>query len=247
MFTLQRGQKVVLKQRLGENLEGTPYEFVVEGAALDEVLLFPADRKLDISTIFVPGEIVTGFVPGNPPYQFQAVVIRARRIPMPMLVLSAPEQVTVVERRRYFRIRVLFDAKVAFILDEEGSLSGFFPATGVDISSMGVGLHVKPSYFRAVPRHSIQQRVIVLASLPPVRPEFATGLAFDAKGEIRNIAETEVGWRIGIMFTEIERRTQDLIVAWCFAFQRRLRREGLPILNGEIVTDEIEAKGAWQQ
>ncbi len=116
MFTLQSGQKIVLKQRLGENLEGTPYEFVVEGVALDEVLLFPADRKLDISTIFVPGEIVTGFVPGNPPYQFQAVVIRARRIPMPMLVLSAPEQVTVVERRRYFRIRVLFDAKIAFAL-----------------------------------------------------------------------------------------------------------------------------------
>ena len=247
MFPLQRGQKVILRQRLGENAEGTPYEFVVEGVAPDEVLLLPADRNLDISSIFVPGEIVLGFVPGEPSYQFQAVVIRARRIPMPMLTLSAPEQVSVVERRRYFRIRVLFDAKIAFVLDEKGSLSEFFPATGVDIGSMGIGLHIKPFHPRPIPRPFVQQRVLVFGSLPPVRPEFQTGLNFEAKGEVRNITETETGWRIGIMFTEIERRMQDLIVAWCFAFQRRLRREGLPLLNGEVVVDEIEAKGAWQR
>lgn len=249
MLTLQRGQKVVLKQRLGENLEGTPHEFVVEAISVDEILLLPAEPKLDISVIFVPGEIVTGFVPGDPPYQFQAVVIRARKIPMPMLVLSAPEQIAIVERRRYFRLRVLFDAKVAFLLDEEGTLSRFFPATGVDISSMGVGLHIKLSYFHTAPRPSVQQQVLVMGSLPPVRPDFPTGLAFEAKGEVRNITETETGWRIGVMFTEIERRTQDLIVAWCFAFQRRIRREGLPILNGEVVVDEdeIEVKGAWQR
>jgi c-di-GMP-binding flagellar brake protein YcgR len=247
MFSLQHGQKVTLRQRLEGNIEGASYEFVVEGVAPDEILLFPVEQQLDISSIFVPGEIVTGFVPGDPPYQFQAVVIRARRIPMPMLMISTPDQVTVVERRRYFRIRVLFDAKVAFVTDEEGSLSEFFPATGLDISSMGVGLHIKPHPRYPVPHPAIHQKVHVVGVLPPVRPEYPKGLEFEARGEIRNIAEMETGWRIGVMFTEVERRTQDLIVAWCFAFQRRIRREGLPLLDGEFAIDEIEAKGAWQQ
>ncbi len=247
MSVIQPGQKIVLRQKLGENMEGTPHEFMVEGVAPDEILLLPVERNLDISTTFVPGEIVIGFIPGDPPYQFQAVVIRARRIPVPMLMISAPEQVTVVERRRYFRVRVLFDAKVAFVVSEEGSLSDFFPATGLDISSMGIGLHLKPLPHHLVPRPAIYQKVHVMVVLPPVRPEYPKGLKFEARGEIRNITERETGWRIGIMFTEVERRTQDLIVAWCFAFQRRIRREGLPLLNGELAIDEIEAKGAWQQ
>lgn len=247
MFVIQPGQKVILSQRLGENMEGTPHEFTVEGVSPDEILLLPVERNLDIFSIFIPGEIVTGFVPGDPPHQFQAVVIRARRIPMPMLMISAPEQVTVVERRRYFRVRVLFDAKVAFVMDEEGSLSDFFPATGLDISSMGIGLHLKPQPHRLVPRPAIHQKVHLIGLLPAVRPEYPKGLEFEARGEIRNITEMETGWRIGIMFTEVERRTQDLIVAWCFAFQRRIRREGLPLLEGEFAIDETEAKGAWQQ
>lgn len=247
MLELQRGQKVVIKQRLSEGKQGTECKCVVEGVSPDEVLLLPTEQTIDISSIFTPGEIVLGFVEDEPNYQFQAVVIRARRIPMPMLVISTPEEVSVVERRRYFRIKVLFDAQIAFVLDEKGLLSDFFPATGLDISSMGIGLHIKFSSRHPIPFPSLYQRVCVRGSLPPVRPEYPNGLPFEATGEIRNIAQLETGWRIGVMFTEIERRTQDLIVAWCFAFQRRLRREGLPILNGEVVFEENEAKEAWQQ
>ena len=255
---LHRKQKVILKQRLGQVQESQPYEFVVESISPHEVLLLPVDERVDLASIFTPGEIVTGFVPGDPPYQFQSVVIRVRRtylvrppslIPRPisMLLISAPERVAVVERRRYFRVRVLFDAKVAFVLDEKGSVTKFFPATGLDISSMGVGLHIKPSPSHPVPCLLLHQQVRVIGSLPSVRPDFPTGLLFEACGEILNINEMETGWRVGIMFTAIERRTQDLIVAWCFAFQRRLKREGLPILDGEVVLDEIEAKEAWQR
>ncbi len=243
---IREGQKVLLRQKAEEGAETKPYEFTVEAVSPDEILLFPVDRRLDISSVFTPGEIVIGTVPDDPPVQFQAVVIRARRIPMPMLVLSAPEQVAVVERRRYFRIRVLFDVKVAFLL-EGGKISEFFEGTGVDISSMGLGVHLKFSVSRSIPHPNLHQQVLVLGSLPPVRYEFPTGLSFEAKGEIRNITEIPTGWRIGIMFTEIERRTQDLIVAWCFAFQRRLKREGLSLLNGEVVADETEVKGAWQR
>jgi hypothetical protein len=93
----------------------------------------------------------------------------------------------------------------------------------------------------------LQQQVLVTGSLPSVRPEFPNGLSFEASGEVRNITEMGTGWRVGIMFTSIERRTQDLIVAWCFAFQRRLKREGLPVLEGEVVLDENEVKEAWQR
>jgi len=257
-FPLQRKQKVIVRQRLGEGGEGQPYEFVVESVSPDEVLLLPVDEGIDIAKIFTPGEIVIGFVPGDPPYQFQSVVIRVRRtylvrppslIPrsISMLLISAPEQVSIVERRRYFRVRVLFEAKVAFVLDEKGSITNFYPATGLDISSMGVGLHIKPTHSTPLPCPSIQQQVLVTGSLPPVRPEFPYGLPFEARGEVRNITEMGTGWRVGIMFTSIDRRTQDLIVAWCFAFQRRLKREGLPILDGEVALDEIEAKEAWQR
>lgn len=257
-FPLQRKQKVIVRQRLGEGNEGQPYEFVVESVSPNEVLLLPVDEKVDIAKIFTPGEIVTGFVPGDPPYQFQSVVIRVRKtylvrppslIPrsISMLLISAPEQVSIVERRRYFRVRVLFEAKVAFVLDEKGSITDFYPVTGLDISSMGVGLHIKPTHSIPIPRPSIQQQVLVTGSLPPVRPEFPYGLPFEARGEVRNITEMGTGWRVGIMFTSIDRRTQDLIVAWCFAFQRRLKREGLPILEGEVALDEIETKEAWQR
>ncbi len=257
-FSLRRRQKVIVRQRLGEGSEGQPYEFVVESVSPDEVLLLPVDEGVDIAKIFTPSEIVAGFVPGDPLYQFQSVVIRARRtylvrppslIPrsISILLISAPEQVSIVERRRYFRLRVLFEAKVAFVLDEKGSITDFYPATGLDISSMGVGLHIKPTHSTPFPCPSIQQQVLVTGSLPPVRPEFPDGLLFEARGEVRNITEMGTGWRVGIMFTSIDRRTQDLIVAWCFAFQRRLKREGLPILDGEVALDEIEAKEAWRR
>ena len=257
-FSLHRRQKVIMRQRLGEGNEGQPYEFVVESVSRDEVLLLPVDEKVNIAKIFTPGEIVTGFVPGGPPYQFQSVVIRVRKtylvrppslIPrsISMLLISAPEQVSIVERRRYFRVRVLFEAKVAFVLDEKGSTTDFYPATGLDISSMGVGLHIKPTPSNPIPCPSLQQQVWVTGSLPPIRPEFSNGLPFEARGEIRNITEMETGWRVGIMFTSIDRRTQDLIVAWCFAFQRRLKREGLPVLEGEVVLDETKVKEAWQR
>jgi c-di-GMP-binding flagellar brake protein YcgR len=257
-FPLHRKQKVIVRQRLGEGSEGQPYEFIVESVSPEEVLLLPVDEKVDIASVFTPGEIVIGFAPGDPPYQFQSVVIRVRRtylvrppslIPRPisMLLISAPEQVAVVERRRYFRVRVLFEAKVAFVLDEKGSITDFYPTTGLDISSMGVGLHIKPTPTCPIPRPLLQQQVLVTGSLPSVRPEFPDGLSFEASGEVRNITEMGTGWRVGIMFTSIERRTQDLIVAWCFAFQRRLKREGLPVLEGEVVLDENEAKEAWQR
>lgn len=246
-FALRRNQKVILKQRLDESTEGQPYEFVVEAVDPDEVLLLPVETSVNAVNVLTPGEIVKGFVPGDPPYQFQSIVIRARKIPTPMVLISAPKQISVVERRRYFRLKVLFDAKVSFVLDEQGNTSELLPATGIDISSMGVGLHLKLSQHSRIPRPVIHQRVKVLGTLPPVQPEFSTGLSFEAEGEIRNITEIETGWRLGIMFTSVERRTQDLIVAWCFAFQRRLKREGLPLLNGEVVFEEIEVKGAQQR
>ncbi|MER3501550.1 MAG: hypothetical protein C4295_08790 [Candidatus Fervidibacterota bacterium] len=244
-FVLKPNQKVVLKRQTGAE-----YEFLVKAVSPEEVLLAPTDAWLDLPRLWIPGEIVTGIVQHDPPYQFQAVVIRARRIPLPMLLLSAPQQVTIVERRRYFRVRVLFSAKIAFLFGEEETPSQFYPATGLDISSMGVGLFLKrpfppqcPLPFALCP----SQRLWVLGTLPPVHPEFPTELSFEAKGEIQNVTEMEAGWRIGVQFTAIDRRTQDLIVAWSFAFQRRLLREGLPILEGEATLDEFAEKEAWQR
>jgi hypothetical protein len=62
-FPLHRKQKVIVRQRLGEGSEGQPYEFIVESVSPEEVLLLPVDEKVDIASVFTPGEIVIGLCP----------------------------------------------------------------------------------------------------------------------------------------------------------------------------------------
>jgi c-di-GMP-binding flagellar brake protein YcgR len=223
---LRRGQKVVLETKKGERV--WRHTFVIDHASPELLFLTPLTEG-EVVSVYEVGDKVLCYIPTPVrAYQFESVVVQNRLDTVPYIVLERPEQLRPVQRRRFFRVRVLHSVKLLPISNEnEASLDQPVEAYGTDINGGGVGIRLDLRKIPPTFQLREHQRLKLIISLPPVEKAFPQGLTAELVGEILWIRHNGRSLRIGIAFTNIDRKLQERVIAWCFAYQCKLLRLGL--------------------
>ncbi len=223
---LRRGQKVVLEAKKGERV--WRHTFVIDFTSPELLFLTPLTEG-EVVSIYEVGDKVVCYIPTPVrAYQFESTVVQNRSDTVPYIVLERPEQLRPVQRRRFFRVRVLHSVKLLPISDEnEASLDQPVEAYGTDINGGGVGIRLDLRKIPPTLQLREHQRLKLVISLPPVEKAFPQGLKAELVGEILWIRHNGRSLRIGIAFTNIDRKLQERVIAWCFAYQCKLLRLGL--------------------
>lgn len=225
----QIGRRVFLERLRGDQLER--FAFYIADVKIDRLSLTALTRS-DAILSLSPGETVKGYIPAPMRiYQFDAKVLEHSPHPSMPLVLSMPEVLIPVQRRHFVRVNGLYEAEIAPI-DAKGQVGSFLPVIGVDIGGEGAGLRV---FQRRLPPSfplQIGQIFFVRLSLPSISPDFPEGLTLETKGTLVTLVPEQDElhsdrFRVGLAFLGMDSKTRERIVAWCFAFQRRLLRQGL--------------------
>lgn len=222
----RRGQKVVLEKKRDEKVFRNT--FIVDLVLPQQLFLTPLTEG-NVASVYEVGSKVVCYIPTPVrAYQFESVIIQNRLGASPYLVIAYPQQVRPVQRRRFFRVRVLHSVKLMPILNgSETTLEQPIEVYGTDINGGGVGIRVD---FRKIPLtldFREHQRLKLFLSLPPVEKAFPEGLVVEVVGEILWMRRNGQWLHLGIAFTNIDRRLQERIIAWCFAYQCKLFRFGL--------------------
>jgi len=223
---LRRGQKVVLETRKDEQV--WRHTFVIDLALPEQLILTPLTEG-EISSVYETGSKVICYIPtAIRAYQFESIVIQNRGGVSPQIVIARPEQLRPVQRRRFFRVRVLHSVKLTpiFSVGQEPHPPEI-EAYGTDINGGGVGIRLDLRKIPPTIDFREHQRFKLTLFLLPVEKTFPKGLMVEAVGEILWISRNGHSLRIGVAFTNIDQRLQERIIAWCFAYQCKLLRLGL--------------------
>lgn len=223
---VRRGQKVVLENVKNDQIQR--HTFVVDTFSPQHILLIPLTEG-DIVLLYEPENCVRGYIPTPArTYQFESRIIQSKRLPSPFLAIEVPKQIVPVQRRRFFRIRVLhFVQLIPFSNGGEPLLEKPIEVYGTDINGGGVGLRVEMKKVSPNLRFREHQRLRLTLMLPPIEKVFPKGITIETLGEIVWIKGNSKAISLGVAFTSIDKRLQERIIAWCFAFQCRLLRLGL--------------------
>jgi c-di-GMP-binding flagellar brake protein YcgR len=223
---LRRGQKVVLETKKDERV--WRHTFVIDLTSPERLFLAPLTEGEVISVYEEGSSVVCYILTPIRAYQFESLVVQNQSGTVPYIVLERPEQLRPVQRRRFFRVRVLYSVKLLPISNgKEANFDQPIEAYGTDINGGGVGIRLD---FRKIPptlQLREHQRIKLVIFLPPVEKAFPQGLAAEVIGEILWMRRNGQALRIGIAFTNIDRSLQERIIAWCFAYQCKLLRLGL--------------------
>ncbi|MCS7263447.1 MAG: PilZ domain-containing protein [Armatimonadetes bacterium] len=223
---LRRGQRIVLESVHDEKVQRNT--FVVDFVLPQQIFLTPLTEG-EVVSFYEPESCVRGYIPTPVrTYQFESKVIQSKRLPSPFVAIDVPKEIVPVQRRRFFRIHALHSVQMIPLSNNgEPLLDQPLEVYGTDINGGGVGLRVD---LRKIPS-SLQlrehQKLLMKISLPSIEKTFQNGLSFETVGEVVWIRQNGKTLRLGVAFTSIERRLQERIVAWCFAFQCKLIRMGL--------------------
>lgn len=223
---LKRGQKVVLEKRKDERV--WRYTFIVDLVLPQQLLLTPLTEG-EVVSAYEPGDKIIGYIP-TPirVYQFESVVVQLRGGVSPRLMIRHPERIVPVQRRRFFRVRILRAVKLLPVLKEnETSSDQPIEAYGTDISGGGIGIRIDTRKVPFASNFREYQKLKLSFSLPPVEKAFPEGLTVEVEGEISWTHRNGQFLRLGVAFTDIDRRLQERIISWCFAYHCKLLRLGL--------------------
>jgi len=223
---LRRGQRVVLETVNDDRIQR--HTFVVDLVLPQQVFLTPLTEG-DIVSVYKPQSSVRGYIPTPVrAYQFESVLIQSRKEPTPLVVIALPEKFIPVQRRRFFRVKALLRVQVVPLSQEgEPLVQQPIEVYGTDVNAGGVRLRID---LRKLPKglhfHE-HQRMKLTILLPPVENRFPSGLEVEAVSEVVWVHQNRRALHMGVTFTSIDRRLQERIVSWCFAYQCRLIRLGL--------------------
>jgi len=223
---LQRGRRIVLETVQGERV--WRHTFVIDIVLPQRLLLTPLTEG-DIVPIYEPERHVRGYIPTPVrAYKFESKVVQSQRLPSPFVVIELPKEISPVQRRHFFRIRTLFSVQLLPLSGSgEPCLERPIEVYGTDINGGGVGVRLDLRRLPQGVRLQQHQRLCLTVSLPAVEKAFPSGLTFDAVGEVVWTRMDGQVMCLGIAFTSIDRKVQERIVSWCFAYQCRLIRLGL--------------------
>lgn len=223
---IRRGQRVVLETV--KNGQIWRHTFVIDIVLPQQLFLTPLTEG-DFISLYEPEIQVRGYIP-TPirAYQFESRVIQSRRLPSPYIAIEFPERIFPIQRRHFFRVRALLSVQLLPLSNSgEPVLENPIEVNGTDINGGGVGVRLDLRKLPQGVQFQNHQRVQLTISLPAVEKTFPKGLTFEATGEIVWTRQNGRTMHLGIAFTSIDRRTQEQVISWCFAYQRRLIRLGL--------------------
>lgn len=148
-------------------------------------------------------------------YKFFSKVLGRKIDGIPVVLLSKPDKVQVIQRRRFVRISHIVPAKYAKTTKEakipgEGTVLG---ATLLDISAGGVRIRISEEVSRG-------EFVEVYFPL--------SGEEFILKGElVRVIKDKDGKYACGVSFIDLRERDRDKIVRFIFQLMREQRKKAL--------------------
>lgn len=223
---LRRGQTVILETVQDERI--WRYAFIVDFVLPQQIFLTPLSGG-DIISLYEPERPICGYIPTpTRTYKFESKVLQTRRSPTPHIVIELPERIEPVQRRRFFRVRALLSVRLLPLSgSDEPCLEQPIEGYGTDISGGGVGVRVNLQKLPKEIQLQQKQRVRLDISLPTIEKNFPNGLTFETVGEIVWTKRNGRTMRLGISFTDIDRKVQQQVISWCFAYQRRLIQLGL--------------------
>ncbi len=142
-------------------------------------------------------------------YRFDSRIVDRKRDEVPLLIISLPENIIRIQRRDYFRIDVNKGIKYRRVDEDEE----YRETTTADISGGGVKMAVN---------EKLENDTIVEVKLD------IPGLKeIPLQARVVNQYNLPGGRAVGIEFTDINIKQQDIIIGWMFDYQRNLRNKGL--------------------
>ncbi|QGU95099.1 flagellar protein [Clostridium bovifaecis] len=156
---------------------------------------------------------------GNNIYKFASSVIKRDKSNIPLLWIKIPDRFEKIQRRKFVRVSVLYEARCALIdrdleLNKENlSNIRFHKGTILDLSGGGARLKTELS--------AKKDDVFILVL--PVEESFLI-----VKGEVKRAALDELGERIyGLNFINLKMMEQEKIIRSVFQIMREQMKKGL--------------------
>jgi c-di-GMP-binding flagellar brake protein YcgR len=151
-------------------------------------------------------------------YKFESLVL-GRQIEnnVPQLLLSFPQNVVKIQRRKFVRVDVAFYIKYARFSVEEGSNISL--QKEVQAAYQGILLDISGGGFRLNTTHKLQLKDIVVTEIPTENGSIKT------IGEVVRVEKQPDGkYYCGISFSNIDERTRDRIIQYIFTLMRKQRK-----------------------
>ncbi|KZN95871.1 flagellar brake protein [Aeribacillus pallidus] len=206
MITLElSGQDQILKCKLVDQEENILY------------IDFPINSKTG-KTVFLPNgtELVATFVNSQKkPYKFRTKVLGKKKDNLPMIMLQAPEYMEEIQRRQFVRIETAVDVAIHAINQE------FAPFTTVtnDISAGGISIIIPNGV--DVPLNENIHIYMVLTFMD------GTIEYYKVTGKALRVVEAEHHKLASIAFINIDEKTQQKLIRFCFEQQLQMKKKGI--------------------
>ena len=151
-------------------------------------------------------------------YKFESSVL-GRKIEnnVPQLLLSYPQNVVKIQRRKFVRVDVAFYIKYAkFSMEEKKSV---MQKKDVQATHQGILLDISGGGFRLNTEHKLQLKDIIVTEIPMDNGSIKT------IGEVvRSEKQPDGKYFCGISFIDIDEKTRDRIIQYIFTLMRKQRK-----------------------
>lgn len=151
-------------------------------------------------------------------YKFEAAVLgRKVENTVPQLLLSYPQNIVKIQRRKFVRVDVAFYIKYARLTKEESSkLSS---EKRVQPTLQGILLDISGGGFRLSTEHKLQLKDIIVTEIP-----IDNGTIKILGEVVRSERQPDGKTYCGISFLDIDERTRDKVIQFIFTLMRKQRK-----------------------
>lgn len=151
-------------------------------------------------------------------YKFEALVLgRKVENAVPQLLLSLPQNVVRIQRRKFVRVNTTSYIKYArYSNREQGKIS---PEDDIQFNNKGILLDISGGGCRLSTSQNLQLKDIIVTDIPTDKDSIRV------MGEVVRVEkQPDDNYYCGINFTIIDERTRDRIIQYIFALMRKQRK-----------------------
>ncbi len=223
------GQKILIKP--AESSAPTYYYSNIQDITRDSILIsVPSDEKGRPVGFRNGEEVLISIAQKGKRYGFRSTVTGRVLKPFFMLSLSKPSKIFVVELRQYFRVPVFLEytaKRVERITGENGKVKYQIPKN-LSLKDVIIKGHIHDisgggAFITCDKKLEIDEHILISTNLDDETPLRNLPARVVRKVVLDSRREKE-GY--GVMFVDIDEKTREKIIKFCFKRQRELRRAG---------------------